>query len=143
MIQHYFLPLLFLDLRLFPKELHANQRVCVKRVRVDVSPVLKHLVETKPLDDVRNETEIEVSEITIKQEMASDEEEETAAADEEELNEEVMIVENLLNNQCLIQMSFTFRIPITKMHTLTTVKIIWMKPLMRITILKDQHTNFS
>lgn len=57
---------------------------------MDVSPVLNDL-ESKPLDDVRNETEIEVSEITIKQEIPSDEEEGTAP-DEEELNEEVIIV---------------------------------------------------
>lgn len=96
------------DLRLFPRELHPNQRVCVKRVRVDVTPVLEHL-ESKPLDDMQNETDIEVSEITIKREIASDEEEETAVVDEEELNEEVITIEILLNKQCHSQMPFTFQ----------------------------------
>lgn len=63
----------------------------MKRVRVDVSPTLKHsrLLYT---DEVQNETGVEVVEVTVKQEVVSDEEKdpEEEMIEDEDLNEEVI-----------------------------------------------------
>lgn len=85
-------------MRLFPKELHPNQKwITRKRVRMDVSPVLTSLearILEEGIETIAPGTGVEVAEVTIKQEIGSDEEKDAddEVAGDEEINDEVGMV---------------------------------------------------